>query len=78
MQLCISKTDTLKSIYFVYYNSVIKYEIIFWCNWTNSKNIFTLQTKILESWWVSTLEICIEACLRDQRSYLFHVTAYFH
>jgi hypothetical protein len=39
----ISSTDTLKSIYFASFHSVMKYGIIFWGNSPNSKMIFTLQ-----------------------------------
>jgi hypothetical protein len=39
----VSSTDTLKSIYFAYFNSIIKCGIIFWGNSPNSKMIFTLQ-----------------------------------
>jgi hypothetical protein len=43
----ISNINTLKSIYFAYFHSVIKYGIIFWGNSSNSKKIFTLQKKII-------------------------------
>jgi hypothetical protein len=41
----ISSTDTLKSIYFAYYHSIMKYGIIFWGNSPNSRMIFTLQKR---------------------------------
>jgi hypothetical protein len=44
-QCRISSTDTLKSIYFAYFHSIMKYGIIFWCNSPNSKMIFTLQKR---------------------------------
>jgi hypothetical protein len=43
----ISNTDTLKSIYFAYFHSLMKYRIIFWDNSSDSKKIFTLQKKIV-------------------------------
>jgi hypothetical protein len=43
--LHISNTDTLKSIYFAYFHSIIKYGIIFWDNSFNSKKIFILKKK---------------------------------
>ena len=43
----ISNNNTLKSIYFSYFHSVVKYRIIFWGNSSNSKKIFTLQKKII-------------------------------
>jgi hypothetical protein len=51
MQLhqCSSSTDTLKSIYFVYVHSIMKYGIIFWGNFPNSKMIFTLQKRTVRT-----------------------------
>jgi len=43
----ISNMNTLKSIYYAYFHSVIKYGIIFWGNCSNSQKIFTLQKKIV-------------------------------
>jgi hypothetical protein len=43
----ISNITTLKSIYFTYFHSIIKYGIIFWGNSSNSGKIFTLQKKII-------------------------------
>jgi hypothetical protein len=40
-----SNTDTLKSIYFAYFHSLMKYGIIFWVNSFDSKKVFTLQKK---------------------------------
>ena len=45
--LHISNTDTLKSIYFAYFHSLMKYGIIFWGNSSDSKKVFTLQKKIV-------------------------------
>jgi hypothetical protein len=39
--------DTLKSVYFACFYSVIQYGIISWGNSSNSKGIFTLQKKII-------------------------------
>jgi hypothetical protein len=39
--------NTLKSIYFAYFHSIVKYGIIFWGNSPNSRKIFTLQNKII-------------------------------
>jgi hypothetical protein len=44
--LQISNIDILKSIYFAYFHSLMKYEIIFWDNSSDSKEVFTLQRKI--------------------------------
>jgi hypothetical protein len=35
--LHIRNTDILKSVYFAYFHSLIKYGIIFWCNSSESK-----------------------------------------
>jgi hypothetical protein len=39
--------NTLKSIYFAYFHSIVKYGTMFWGNSSNSRNIFTLQKKII-------------------------------
>jgi hypothetical protein len=44
----ISKINTLKSIYFTYFHAIIKHGIIFWGNSSNTRNIFTLQKKIIK------------------------------
>jgi hypothetical protein len=41
----IRNTETLKSIYFAYFHSLMKYGITFWGNSSDSKKIFTLQKK---------------------------------
>ena len=43
----ISKINTLKSIYYAYFHSIIKYGIIFWGNSSYSGKIFTVQEKIM-------------------------------
>jgi hypothetical protein len=43
----ISNTDILKSIYFAYFHSLMKYGIILGGNLSDSKKIFTLQKKIV-------------------------------
>jgi IS1 family transposase len=42
----ISSTNTVKSIYFVYFHSIMRYGIIFWGKSCNSKKTFALQKKI--------------------------------
>jgi hypothetical protein len=34
--------NTLKSIYFAYFHSIVKYGILFWSNSSNNRRIFTL------------------------------------
>jgi hypothetical protein len=60
-----SNTDTLKLIYFDYFHSLMKYGLIFWGNSSDSKKVFTLQKKMLESWRVSNPVILVEIYLRD-------------
>ena len=43
----ISSINPLKSIYYVYVHSIIKYRLIFWGNSSNSGKSFTLQKKTL-------------------------------
>jgi hypothetical protein len=43
----ICNNDTLKSIYFAYFHSIVNYGIIFWWNSSNSKKIFTLQKRMI-------------------------------
>jgi hypothetical protein len=43
----IANANTLKSIYYAYLHSIIKYGIIFWSNSSNGRKVFTLQNKIV-------------------------------
>jgi hypothetical protein len=43
----ISNINILKSVYYAYFHSIIKYEIIFGGNYSNSGKIFTVQKKII-------------------------------
>ena len=38
--------DTLRTIYFSYFNSILLYGIIFWCNSAYSYDIFKIQKRI--------------------------------
>jgi hypothetical protein len=42
-----SNINTLQSIYFPYFHSIIKYRIVFWGNSSNSRKIFTLEKKTI-------------------------------
>ena len=44
-----SNINTLKSIYYACFHSIIKYGIIFWGNSSNSANIFTSQKQIIRT-----------------------------
>jgi hypothetical protein len=63
--LHVSNTDTLKSVHFDCFHSIMNYGIISWGNSSNSKKIFTKQKKIVRLMAVSNLEIHVEAYLRD-------------
>ena len=43
----INNINTLKSIFYEHFHSLIKYGIIFWGTYSNSRKIFTLQKKIV-------------------------------
>jgi hypothetical protein len=47
LMVCVSNINTVKSIYYAYFHSVIKYRIIFLVNSSNNGKIFTLQKKIV-------------------------------
>ena len=70
----ISNINTLKSYYYAYIHSVIKYGIFFGGNSSNSGKISTLQKKIVRIMAGAQLEVY----LINWRFYLFHVNIYFH
>jgi hypothetical protein len=73
--LHISNADTLKSNYFAYFYSLMKYRIIFRGNSSDSKKVFTLQKKIVR------IMVGIKpqnSCRELERSYFFHMNIYFH
>jgi hypothetical protein len=72
----ISNTETLKSIYFAYFHSIMKYGIIFWGNASYSKKIFTLQKKIVRLMAGAKPRDRVKISSGDQRSYLSHVNIY--
>jgi len=39
--------DTIRTIYFWHFHSILSYEIIFWCNSAYSSNIFWIQKRII-------------------------------
>jgi len=43
----ICNNDTLRSIYFAYFHSIVNYGIILWGNSSYSRKIFTLQKRII-------------------------------
>jgi hypothetical protein len=61
----VSNTDTLKSVYFAYFHSIMKYGIIFGGNSSSSKKIFTLQKKVVRIMASVNLEFHVQLYLRD-------------
>jgi hypothetical protein len=59
----ISSTDTLKSIYFAYFHSIMKYRIILGGNSPNSKMIFTLQKSVKIVAGVRSRTSCRNICM---------------
>jgi len=45
VQVHVSNINTLKSIYYAYFNDIIKYGIFFWCNCSKSGKMFILHKK---------------------------------
>jgi hypothetical protein len=43
----LTKTETLKLVYFAYFHSIMSYRIIFWGSSTDSKKVFYIQKKII-------------------------------
>jgi hypothetical protein len=44
---CILSIDNLKSVYYAYYHSLVKYGIIYWGNKSDSHKVFLMQKKII-------------------------------
>ena len=43
----VNNTNTFTSIYDAYFHCIIKYRIIFWVNFSDSGNIFTIHKRII-------------------------------
>jgi hypothetical protein len=56
--------NTLRSIYFAYFRSFVKYGIILVGNLSNSRKFFILQKKIIELWLEHILELHVEDYLK--------------
>jgi hypothetical protein len=73
----ISNINTLKSIYFAYFYSIIPYGIIFWENSSNSRKIFTLQKKITRIMvGAHPRTPCRNLFKKNQRFCLFHANIF--
>jgi hypothetical protein len=62
LMLHINNINAIKSIYYAYFHTILKYGIIFRGNRSNSGKIFTLQKK---RWLVLNLEPHIEGSLNN-------------
>jgi hypothetical protein len=58
--LHVSNTDALKSVYFAYFHSVMKYGIIFGVIHQTAKRYSHYKGKLLDTWLVSNPEIHAE------------------
>jgi len=47
--LYVSNTDALWNVYFVYFHPIIKYNVIFWVNFTNIGWVYLLQKRIIRT-----------------------------
>jgi len=74
----VSNISTLKSIYYAYFHSIIKYGIIFWGNSSNSGKISIYKRKSSELWLVHNPEPHVQVYLNKSRFYLFHASINFH
>jgi hypothetical protein len=75
----ISSTDTLKSIYFVYFHSIMKYGItFFWAIPSTVKLCSLCRREMLDLLLVSSLGIHADSYSCDYSFYLFHVNVYSH
>jgi len=71
----ISNINTLKSIYYAHFHSVIKYGIIIGSNSSNSGKIFTLEKQIVRR--MAGAQPHVGVYLNKYKFYLFHAYIYF-
>jgi hypothetical protein len=74
----ISNINTLKSIYYTYFISIIKYGIIFGVILPTVGRFSVYERKSSEIWLVHNPEASVEVCLNNQRFCLFLASIYFH
>jgi hypothetical protein len=69
-------SDALRTVYFTYFHSIIKYVIIFWGNFTNARKDFKLQRRlIIIMSGVNTRRSCRDL-FEKVDFYLYHVNIY--
>ena len=66
----ISNSNILKSIQYAYFHSIINYGIIIGAT-LPTPGRFSLKKKLTELWLVNNPQLHVEACLNNQRFYLF-------
>jgi len=74
----VSNISTLKSIYYTYFHSIIKYGIIFWGNSSTVGRFSLYKRKSSELWLVHNPEPHVQVYLNNSRFYLFHASIHFH
>jgi hypothetical protein len=70
--------DTLQMDYLAYFNSVLKYGIIFWENCTDTDNVLILQKGQLEQWLLIDIGVHAKVYSRNLISHLLFVNTFFH
>jgi len=73
-----SNFNTLKSIYYAYFHSIIKYCLIFWGNSSNFGKSFNLQKKIVRIMTDAQAKPHVEVYLNNWRFNPFHVGMHFN
>jgi hypothetical protein len=71
LMVLISNINTVKSIYYVYFHSLIKYGVIFGVTLYKMGRFPLCKRKLSELWLVYNPEHHVEVCLNNQRFYLF-------
>jgi hypothetical protein len=62
---CVLNIDVLKLVYFAYFQSVVKYGILFWGNPYNLKKVFLLQKRTLRIMLGLSYRSYVNPCLRN-------------
>ena len=78
LMVCISNFNILKSIYYVYFHSVIKYGIFLGELFQQYEYFHFTKRKFSELWLVHKPELHVEVYLNNWKFSLFHASLYFH
>jgi len=74
----VSNTDALWIVYFAYFHSIIKYNVIFWVNFTNICWVYLLQKRIIRPILGVGSRYCVLANVGNLIPSLFHVHIYIY